>query len=100
MNINEVRQPIKDVSKNFFNPLVKEAITQVPAMPIKKAPTEVTKSTATVGVGKVLKEVDADTSSNSPRPMLEQSKQPIIEKSQAADKSRYYKYSEPQKASQ
>ena len=100
VNINEVRQPIKDVSKNFFNPLVKEAITQVPAMPIKKAPTEVTKSTATVGVGKVLKEVDADTSSNSPRPMLEQSKQPIIEKSQAADKSRYYKYSEPQKASQ
>jgi hypothetical protein len=98
VNINEVKLPVKDVSNKMAIPLSKEATAKVLAMPIKKASVEVVKSPVMFGGNVGIKQAEVNTLTKLQRPILENTKQSIIAKEIPADKSRYFKYPEPQKA--
>lgn len=98
VNINEAKLAVKDVSNKMAIPLSKEATAKMLAMPIKKASAEVVKPPVLVGRNVGIKQVEVNTLSKLPRPILENTKQSIIVKELPADKSRYFKYPEPQKA--
>ena len=98
VTIKEVKLPIKEASNKLSNPIVKPMTVQSPPLPIKKSTAEVIKLPAITKVTQIIKPADLDAAKTLPRLSIEQSKQPIIEKEQPADKSRYYKYPEPLKA--
>ncbi len=98
VNINEAKLPVKDVSNKMAIPILKDATAKVIAMPIKKVSAEVVKPPIMVGGNVGIKQAEANTLTKLPSPILENTKQSIIAKELPADKSRYFKYPEPQKA--
>jgi hypothetical protein len=93
VNINEAKPAIKQDSYKIPSPLVKEATAKVLTLPIKKASTEVL-----AGNSKGVKSALAEANIKLPSSMTGNNKLPALGNSPPADKSRYYKYPEPQKA--
>jgi hypothetical protein len=98
VNINEAKLPVKDISNKMAIPILKDATANVIAMPIKKVSAEVVKPPIMVGGNVGIKKSEVNTLTKLPNPILENTKQSIIAKELPADKSRYFKYPEPQKA--
>ena len=93
VSINDAKSVIKPDSYKIPNPPVKEATAKVLTLPIKKATSEVP-----AGISKVVKAAVAETSIKLPSSVTENTKPPVLGSSEPADKSRYYKYPESQKA--
>ncbi|MEI6145443.1 MAG: transglycosylase domain-containing protein [Methylococcales bacterium] len=100
LNMNEAKLSAKDVSNNASNPQIKDVPAKVIAMPVKKTVPEVAKTPVTPGTSSGIKQPELSPTAKVSRPMVDNTKQTVPEKSQPADKSRYFKYPEPQKAVQ
>ena len=69
-------------------------------MPVNKTVPEVAKTPVTQGTSSGIKQAELSVAAKVSRPIVDSIKQTVPEKAQPADKSRYFKYPEPQKAVQ